>query len=127
MQRSLAVLITSVLLVGCASSGLGVARTSMPQALLPLYDQAKAGDKRAQFSLALAYADGAGVPKDCDQARRLLRLAATETGGTIWVYSPPVGNGTQGRVIPINQGPRQPGLRSAQQLLADPNFCEEPL
>ncbi len=115
--------VSLTILSACASTGLGVSRDAMPTSLQPIYDRASIGDKRAQFELGLAYASGAGVARDCDQARRLLKLAAADTGGTLWVYSPPVGNGTQGRVIPIDQGPRQPGLRGASELLADDNFC----
>lgn len=97
----------------------------MPQLLRATYDRAELGDKKSQFELGLAYANGELVDRDCTQAERLLRLAASDTGGTLFVYSPPVGNGTTGRVIPVDRGPRQLGLRSAKDLLDDPTFCEQ--
>lgn len=108
----------------CSTTGLGVSREALPASLQPLHDRANGGDKQALLQLGVAYAEGQLVERDCEQSRRLLRRAATATGGTLWVYSPPVGNGTTGRVIPIDQGPRQPGLQSAKDLLADPTFCE---
>lgn len=109
----------------CASTGLGISGDALPAELLPTYEQARLGGKQAQFELGVAFAEGDSVERDCSKARRLLGLAAADTGGTIWVYSPPVGNGTRGRVIPINQGPKQPGLKSAKELLSDPSFCRD--
>lgn len=57
------------------------------------------------------------MPQDIGKARTLYRLASTDSGGTMWVYSPPVGNGTSGRVIPMDRGPVQPGLREARARL----------
>lgn len=123
MIRNALLLVGFSLITACASSGLGVSRDALPMELRPVHDRADLGDKRALFELGLAYAEGALVERDCGQARRLLGQAATDTGGMLWVYSPPVGNGTAGRVIPINRGVKQPGLRSAEELLSDPTFC----
>ncbi len=111
------------LLSACTTTGLGISRDDIPNSLQSVYERAQLSDKRAQFELGLAFAEGVEVEQDCAQARKLLRLAAADSGGTLWVYSPPVGNGTQGRVIPINQGPKQSGLKDATALLADPAFC----
>lgn len=50
-------------------------------------------------------------------ARRLYAAAAADSGGTLQVYAPGVGR-SPGRVMPVGQGPRQPGLAAAQQRLA---------
>ena len=81
--------------------------------------RASADDKEAQLELGMRYILGKGVPKDCVIGRKLLRQAAASTGGTIWVYSPPVTKGGAGRVIPINRGPIQPGLQTASMALAE--------
>lgn len=86
--------------------------------LAALARQAQAGSKRAQLELGIRFEEGIGVAPDLRKARKLYGKAASASGGTLWVYSPPVGNGTSGRVIPINQGPRQPGLAEAQRRLA---------
>lgn len=44
--------------------------------------------------------------------------ATNDSGGTLWVYSPPVGNGTSGRVIPAENGPKIHGLNEARIRLA---------
>jgi hypothetical protein len=78
---------------------------------------AESGDKRAQLELGIRFEEGIGLPVDFDRAARLYASAGSASGGTLWVYSPPVGNGTQGRVIPIDQGPRMPGLTEASERL----------
>lgn len=45
------------------------------------------------------------------------RNCASDSGGTIWVYSPPVGNGIKGRTIPVNSGPKRVGLAEAKKRL----------
>lgn len=125
MRRGIVLPLLALTIAACASSGVGLSREALPASLQPTYDRAQFGDKQALFKLGLAYADGTGVNRDCKIARRLLSQAATDTGGTLWVYSPPVGNGTTGRVIPIDRGPKQPGLKSASDLLANPDFCDE--
>ena len=52
------------------------------------------------------------------RAAQLYRAAGSPSGGTLYVYSPPVGSEKAGRVIPVNAGPRQPGLPEAQSRLA---------
>jgi len=65
----------------------------------------------------LRFEEGRGVERDPNKARKLYAKAAASSGGTIWVYSPPVGNGTSGRVIPVNSGPKQSGLAEAKRRL----------
>jgi len=79
--------------------------------------RAQAGDKQAQLELGIRFEEGRGVERDLNKARKLYAQAASDTGGTIWVYSPPVGNGTKGRVIPVNAGPKQFGLVEAKRRL----------
>jgi hypothetical protein len=75
------------------------------------------GDKRAQLDLGIRFEEGLGIERDLNKAKKLYRQAAIDSGGTIWVYSPPVGNGTSGRVMPVNAGVRQNGLAEAKRRL----------
>jgi hypothetical protein len=84
---------------------------------LPLPDlarMAQGGNKYAQLELGIRFEEGRGVERDLGRARKQCRLAASDSGGRIWVYSPPVGNGTKGRVIPVDAGARQVGLVAAR-------------
>lgn len=114
----------SLILTSCGGRYMNIDRSALSPHAAVLHDRAQAGDQSAQYELAIAYGTGSGVPRDCGKSRSLLKSAATPSGGTIWVYSPPVGNGTSGRVIPIDQGPVRPGLIDARTLLNDPAFCE---
>lgn len=78
---------------------------------------AQMGDKHAQLELGIRFEEGIGLPIDFERARKLYVRAASEGGGTLWVYSPPIGNGTSGRVIPIDRGPRIAGLTEARDRL----------
>ncbi|MBD58620.1 MAG: hypothetical protein CL808_00660, partial [Citromicrobium sp.] len=64
------------------------------------------------------FEEGRGVACDPGKARTLYGRAAATTGGTIWVYQPPVGNGTTGRTVPLDTGPREVGLPAASERLA---------
>lgn len=112
-----AVVLCLGVLTGCTSGHLDIDRSTLAPALYPLAERAELGDKQAQFDLGMRYANGDGVPLDCSSARRLLRLAASQSGGTLRVYSPPVTNGGSGRVIPIDRGPVRPGLQTAEDAL----------
>lgn len=79
-----------------------------------LASRAQAGDKQAQFELGIRYEEGSGLPIDRGRARKLYQLAADDSGGTLWVYSPPAGSGASGRVIPVDSGPKRPGLPEAR-------------
>lgn len=86
--------------------------TVMP--LSTLASAAQGGDKQAQLELGIRFEEGRGVTRDMKIARKLYAKAASDSGGTIWVYSPPVGNGTKGRTIPVNTGPKRVGLVEAK-------------
>ena len=106
---------------GCASTasymGISLASPASDPALQRQAYLAKRGDKQALLALGIRFEKGLGVARDLDKARKLYRQAAADSGGTIWVYSPPVGNGTSGRVIPVNAGARQVGLTEAKRRL----------
>ena len=85
--------------------------------LRSLARSAQLGDKRAQFELAARFEHGIEIERDLGKACRLYAIAARQSGGTIWVYSPPVGNSTRGSVIPIDSGPVIPGLSAARERL----------
>ena len=78
---------------------------------------AQAGDKAAQLALGERFEEGRGVPEDLERACRLYEAAAATTGGTMFVYSPPVRPGGSGQVIPINT-PVRPGLPAARERLS---------
>jgi len=90
-----------------------------------LASSAQDGDKHAQLELGKRFEWACNsplsvdhdVPCDMKKAKKLYAAAASDSGGTIWVYSPPVGNGTSGRVIPVNSGPKQVGLAEAKKRL----------
>src|ERR1044072_8936789 len=65
--------------------------------LQDLAARAQGGDKQALLDLGIRFEEGKGVPVDRGRAVRLYRQAASASGGTIWVYSPPVGDGARGR------------------------------
>lgn len=94
--------------------GIAFAPTGVSTELSDRARQAQAGDKHAQLQLGIAFEEGRGVARDLDKARAFYRMAASPSGGQIWVYTPPVGNGTSGRVMPVNAGPRIPGLEEAK-------------
>ncbi|WOE75986.1 hypothetical protein [Alterisphingorhabdus coralli] len=91
--------------------------TDEERTIQSLASRAKAGDKKAQLDLGIRFEEGRGVRQNRKTARKLYSQAARDTGGLIWVYSPPVGNGTQGRVIPLDTGPKQVGLTEAKRRL----------
>lgn len=108
-------------LSACASSSEYMGISLKPGAaaieLQDLARRAQAGDKLAQLELGIQYEEGRGVPVDIGRAKRLYNFAASDSGGTVWIYSPPVGSGTRGRVIRVGTGPRQAGLAEARARL----------
>jgi len=117
---------TSYMGIDFASASAGVEQAEIGS----LARRAQAGDKQAQLELGIRFeerwraavrgTDGKpsrGVERDLNKARKLYAKAASNSGGTIWVYSPPVGNGTKGRTIPVNTGPKQVGLAEAKRRL----------
>jgi hypothetical protein len=77
---------------------------------------ARTGDKQAQLQLGDRFAQGNGVPRNLACARSLYEDASNSTGGTSWIYSPPVGKEGRGRVIPVTT-PFSPGLSEAVERL----------
>ena len=102
---------------------MGLDAEGLDQSTSLIVTRAAVGEKQAQYELGLRFAHGDGVPRDCEKARRLLRQAATRSGGTIWVYTPSVTKGGKGRVIPIDSGPVQLGLPAAERALETQNLC----
>lgn len=93
--------------------------------LRDLARRAAAGDKAAQLALARRSEAGDGVPVDLDRACRLYASAAATTGGTIYVYQPPVSKGGAGRVMPITT-PVSPGLSAARERLETLRYRASP-
>jgi hypothetical protein len=113
--------LTSLALGACAAPtsyvGISFAPGAAAGDLQELARQALAGDKQAQLDLGIAYEEGRGIAVDLKRAEELYRLAAVDGGGVIWIYSPPVGNGTSGRVVPIDRGKVRGGLMAARSRL----------
>jgi hypothetical protein len=82
-----------------------------------LAGRAQNGDKQSQLDLGIRYEEGRGVPQDLKRARTLYRTAATQTGGTIFVYVPASRKGGHGYVTPVNTGPVVLGLAAARERL----------
>lgn len=82
-----------------------------------LASEAQGGSKEAQLELGIRFEEGRGVERDLGKAKKLYAKAASDSGGPIWVYSPAVGNGTKGRVIAVNSGPKRSGLVEAKRRL----------
>lgn len=80
--------------------------------------RARAGDKRAQLALGIAFEEGIGVPADKQRAIDYYRSAAADGASASWLYFPAVGNGTKGRVVEIRSASQQKGLPEAQRRLA---------
>jgi hypothetical protein len=109
-------------LTGCAapSSYMGISLNSNATdiAIQQQAQLALSGDKQAQLDLGIRFEEGLGVERDLRKAKKLYLSAASDSGGTIWVYSPPVRNGTSGRVIPVASEPLKRGLQEAKLRLA---------
>ncbi len=97
--------------------GLDLRPGSADPAVQALAARASTGDKQAQLDLGIRFEEGAGVARDLTSAKKLYRQAASDSGGTIWVYTPPVGNGTSGRVVPVQSGTKQYGILEALKRL----------
>ena len=85
--------------------------------LQSLAQRALEGDKHAQLELGIRFEEGRGVPCDPARAMKLYRAAASDSGGTMWVYSPPVQKGAAGQVLQIWTGLPQMGLENARERL----------
>ena len=119
----LLLLITVTSLAACSGQYLGIDHADLDPSTRILVDRAQSGDKNAQYDLSLRFALGSGIARDCGKARQLMRLAASDSGGTTWVYSPPVTKGGAGRVIPVDTGPKQAGLAKAKYALQSGIGC----
>jgi len=119
-----AVILTSCLsaLAACAVPtdyvGISLVPGDADPEIQSLARSAQAGSKHAELELGIRYEEGDGLPVDLDRARALYKSAAPDTGGTIWVYSPPVGS-SPGQVIPVDTGPKQLGLVEAKKRLEE--------
>jgi hypothetical protein len=98
--------------------GIGFAPGAASQNLQALAQRAQTGDKHAQLALGIAFEEGRGVAVDMKKARKLYRLASTNSGGTLWVYVPSTRKGQAGHVMPVNMGPIKSGLAEAKLRLA---------
>lgn len=124
MRAARTLLLPLVLLAAaCGGRYMGLDPGRLDPAIRSLLERAQIGDKQAQLELGMAFARGDGVPQDCEKAQKLVRQAAAKSGGTIWVYSPPVTKGGTGRVIPVNTGPERPGLPEARRLVETRQIC----
>lgn len=116
MRRAASSVALALAACGAPGSYMGLDLTAAsPTPVQRLAAAARAGDKAAQLALGTRFEHGRGVPEDLDRACRLYESAAATTGGTIYVYSPPVGQ-SAGRVIPITT-PVSPGLPVARERL----------
>ena len=116
----LPLLVAGLLLTACTNNsymGIPLAEGTGGPALRALAQRAAAGDKQAQLDLGIRYEEGRGVIRNVTRAKRLYRLAAADSGGTLWVYTPSVGNGNRGRVLPIDRGAKVDGLKEARARL----------
>jgi hypothetical protein len=117
---ALMLLCVSPFLTGCAANsyaGISLAPGAADPELQELARRAQAGDQHAQLELGIRYEEGLGVPVEFERADRLYRLAARDSGGTIYVYTPPVGERGQGRVIPLKKETQRRGLAEARSRL----------
>lgn len=113
--------VTLLASAGCASSsymGISLNPGEAAPELQSLARRAKGGDKQARLDLGIRFEEGKGVPKNKVQAIKLYRQAAADSGGTMWVYSPPVRKGDRGTVIPIDRGAIRGGLVEAKARLS---------
>lgn len=106
---------------GCAAPknymGVSLAPGGADPLIQDIARRARTHDKEAQLQLGIAYEEGRGVARDTGRARKLYAVAAADSGGTIWVYQPPVKKGGSGRVVPVNMGSKTVGLAEAKDRL----------
>jgi hypothetical protein len=94
--------------------GISFAPGAVASNLQDLAWRAQAGDKQAQLDLGIAYEEGFGVPVDLKRAEGLYRMASLDSGGTIYVYQPPVRKGGRSGMVPVDTGPIVKGLGAAK-------------
>lgn len=107
-------------LPACVSSsymGIPLTAGNADPTIWDLAIRAREGDRQAQLDLGIRFEEGRGIAPDVARAIQLYRLAASDSGEPIWVYSPSVRNGERGRVSRIETGPRVVGLKEARSRL----------
>jgi len=113
----------ATVVAGCTISssymGLSLAPGAVSTDVQALALRASQGDKLAALELGKRFEAGDGVPRDRVRAIRLYRVAASDSGGTLWVYAPSPGGSASGRVIPVDRGPRVAGLAEARRKLQE--------
>lgn len=97
--------------------GISLAPSVVTPEVQGLARRAQAGDKQAQLDLGIMFEEGNGVSVDIRRAIKLYRMAASDSGGTVWIYSPATARGTKGRVLPVGTGMRRQGLEMARKRL----------
>jgi hypothetical protein len=116
----LPLLAVALSLGACAANsymGIPLAPGAAEAGLQRIAERARDGDKQAQLELGLKFEKGIGVPSDAHAARAMFARAARDSGGVIWIYSPPVRKGESGRLISVDSGPKIQGLREAKARL----------
>lgn len=116
LAGAMAVLLSAC--VGNSYMGIPLVSGQANPELQQLAARARAGDKQAQFELGIRFEQGNGVPQDKARAIKLYEQAASDSGGTMWVYSPSPGGGAPARVMPVDKGAREPGLEEAKKKLS---------
>lgn len=119
LVAGIAATVTLLLLPACANQsymGIPLVAGQVDPELELLANRARAGDKQAQLELGIRFEEGSGVERDLDKARKLYRLAASDSGGSVTVYVPGV-SGASGRVMLIDSMPRRVGLEKARRRL----------
>lgn len=117
----LASLLISAVMSGCITSnylGIALAPGAADPTIQQLAERARSGDKQAQLELGIAFEEGRGVPQSITHARLLYRLAASESGGPIWVYVPASDGGDIPRVMKIDREQKVGGLDEARRRLS---------
>jgi hypothetical protein len=87
-------------------------------ALQALAARARAGDKQAQLELGIRFEEGSGISRDLLQARALYAAAAKDSGGTRWIYTPPVASSAPSVQPYGGQDPKIAGKAEAKRRLA---------
>jgi hypothetical protein len=115
-----ALLAAALLLSGCASQqymGVSLKPGGADPAVQALAARASTGDKQAQLDLGIRFEEGRGAQRNIIKAKSLYRMAASLTGGPVWVYLPPPGPGLSGRVVQMGEQPVRAGLVEARRRL----------
>ncbi|WP_363827338.1 SEL1-like repeat protein [Sphingobium sp. LMC3-1-1.1] len=115
MPAALAILALSA----CASHeymGISLKPGVAAPGLRDLAQRASGGNRQAQLELGIRYEEGQGLPVDLERARKLYTMAASDSGGTMWIYSPSPGGGSPARVLPVDR-PVVHGLDEAKRRL----------